>query len=719
MATKYASFSKCDWLSGAGAVLVWATIAGWAGLLHAAGKSSSQLEAPTHRQVRTITPTVDGKSVKLHTLATNQDGNLIVALGGQSMTFDQSGGSFKPKMVEEPGVIQMIDSEGEVLKQWEIDMTPSSLGIAPDGTIYVGGSGRIVQLDQDGSIARSIDSPHIGDVDEFRKKTADAFRKSMSGMSATYESQIETLKERIAAIEEKDEDDRSKLEDAQLKAFETQLEMFEDLVGNEEEDSEGSMMSSQIDYMVHQSMLVTSLAVSDQDVFACASGGGLGGYSVWRISRDLDPDSATVVKEGLSGCCGQMDIQCCEGNLLVSENTRFKVGIYDRDGERITDFGGRDRSSRAGFGSCCNPMNSLSLPDGTILTAESSIGHIKRFDTDGNLVSYIGKASIGGGCKHCALGYDESKDLYYMMSQDKNAICVLANIDSSPLTVAEKELLKRQTEFLARAAGDWKMEDVKEKKSSLGGAIVSLFGGGRGGSSPHPIASLKVGSDGSAKILEGMYQAYGDDAQIELIPSEDAEISTDENTFSFALAIDQVRFLEGSWTFAGDDTTTLAFTGHQPVTLLRSDSSETCESHCDGKDCADPNCKEENCPQQTAVAKVAAAKVVPMKVADVKEVTPAEPPRRYATYDSSVEPDTALKSDPVTHQETFSTIANISTVIPKPTFSYKLISPKNLGRKPEKTLNKMGADGWEFCGKVGKEMLFKRIDKYEMSEAKQ
>ena len=52
--------------------------------------------------------------------------------------------------------------------------------------------------------------------------------------------------------------------------------------------------------------------------------------------------------------------------------------------------------------------------------------------------------------------------------------------------------------------------------------------------------------------------------------------------------------------------------------------------------------------------------------------------------------------------------------MPKPTFAYKLIKQKQLGKDPEAKLNKMGAQGWEFCGRVGKEMLFKRIDKYEM-----
>ena len=212
-------------------------------------------------------------------------------------------------------------------------------------------------------------------------------------------------------------------------------------------DGEGGVEEAQIDAGVARVMNVTSMASSDQDVFVCAIDPSQGGYSVWRIGRDLNPAASELILDGLRGCCGQMDINCCKDLLLVSENTKFKVGIYDRHGRFQGSFGSRDRTSREGFGSCCNPMNSIGMSDGTILTAESSIGHIKRFDQDGKLVAYIGKASIGAGCKHCVLGYDEKNDLYYMMYSDKNAICVLANNDSAPLTVAEQKLDERQREF--------------------------------------------------------------------------------------------------------------------------------------------------------------------------------------------------------------------------------------------------------------------------------
>ena len=342
-----------------------------------------------------------------------------------------------------------------------------------------------------------------------------------------------------------------------------------------------------------------------------------------------------------------------------------------------------------GFGSCCNPMNSLGMNDGTILTAESSIGHIKRFDADGNLVAYIGKASIGAGCKHCALGYDEKNDLYYMMYQDKNAICVLANSDSRPVSVAEKERQQRRIDFLARAAGEWSLK--KDGEMGEIGGLSSLFGGGRGGATQHAVSSLKVDSDGNAKILEGMYQAYGDKSQLEILESPESD--ADDNV-NFALAIDQVRFLEGAWKFGDQETATLTFQGHPPITLTRSASSETCETACADKNCNGIDCQDENCPSARKNETVAAVELAAAEMTDVVELD---------SHESPAGPTMGF--------------FEIDTQVPKAKFEYKLISKKQLREDAESKLNEMGAEGWEFCGKVGKKMMFKRMSGFELMEA--
>ena len=52
--------------------------------------------------------------------------------------------------------------------------------------------------------------------------------------------------------------------------------------------------------------------------------------AVPAIAQNTSSLSHEIILDGLRGCCGQMDIQCCKDNLLVSENTKFKIGIYDK-----------------------------------------------------------------------------------------------------------------------------------------------------------------------------------------------------------------------------------------------------------------------------------------------------------------------------------------------------------------------------------------------------
>ncbi len=614
-------------------------------------KKSDQLQSPTHRQVRMITPKVKGNPVELHTMATNADGLIVAGVSSGSQ-----------------GMVLLIDSEGETKSQWNLELTPTGVTVAPDGTIFVAGSGRIAELGQDGEVTKMIDSPHVGDIDELKKKTADAIRQSRKQMSASFGKQIEMLKERIADIEKKEEADRSKLETAQLDAFEQQLEMIEAYAAPEDADIPDEYLNSAI----QQSLNVTSMAASDKDVFLCAMDPGGGGYSVWRVGRDLDTESAEMIMDGLRGCCGQMDIQCCNGQLVVSENTNFKIAVYDRNGRAQNTFGRRDRTSRGGFGSCCNPMNSLPMADGTVLTAESSIGHIKRFDMDGNLVAYIGKASIGGGCKHCALGYDEENDLYYMMYEDKNAICVLANNADTPMSVAEQELEQRRIDFLAQAAGKWDVDEGKADESSTGG-LLSLFGGGRGGSSQHPVTSLQIESNGNAKILDGMYKAYGDVAGLELMQSDS------EEEFAFALAIDQVRFLEGTWKFESDDSATVSFQGLTSVKMKRDAAAD---KKCAGANCNDEKCADEDCPNHNKPAEADVADIV-VAIDSVEEA--------MEDFDGSFDQAYEFSSTALT-----------------PKFEYKLVGSGKLGDEPESALNELGADGWEYCGRLGKKLMFKR-----------
>src|SRR4029079_17367640 len=80
------------------------------------------------------------------------------------------------------------------------------------------------------------------------------------------------------------------------------------------------------------------------------------GYRVWRT--DLEFNNPQQIVDGLSGCCGQMDVQCCADELVVAESSRYRVVRYDSDGKKLDAWGKSQRDGVGeGFSGCCNPMN--------------------------------------------------------------------------------------------------------------------------------------------------------------------------------------------------------------------------------------------------------------------------------------------------------------------------------------------------------------------------
>ena len=191
--------------------------------------AESQIDSPTHRQIRVIDAQVDGKPTTLHSLISDSKGRLLVAVGGQSMY--SMPGAAAPK--KQDGYVLHLDSEGNELARWKCDMTPSALTVTPDGTIFVGGSGKIARLDDKGGVSHVIDSPHIGDRKTFAKRTIKAQQRLMR--SYMTEESLEPLREMVEQLEEKPEDERSSIETAQLGALKTQLEQMEKMIASNDE----------------------------------------------------------------------------------------------------------------------------------------------------------------------------------------------------------------------------------------------------------------------------------------------------------------------------------------------------------------------------------------------------------------------------------------------------------------------------------------------------
>jgi hypothetical protein len=176
--------------------------------------------------------------------------------------------------------------------------------------------------------------------------------------------------------------------------------------------------------MTSRLRIINAVAVSAKDIFiVCGEAKGFG-FAVWRMDHNFK--NPKQVLSGLTGCCGQMDIQVSGDKLLVAENTRHRFACYDRNGKSLGAWGRSGKDNEPGtFGGCCNPMNLRATGQGDIITAESE-GFVKRFSPKGEYLGFVGVAKLQGGCKNVAVAVSPDNQRIYFCDQPGSRVIVLA-----------------------------------------------------------------------------------------------------------------------------------------------------------------------------------------------------------------------------------------------------------------------------------------------------
>ncbi|MBL8818786.1 MAG: hypothetical protein JNL58_22345 [Planctomyces sp.] len=441
---------------------------------------------PTHKQTKVIKPLHNNAPIVLNTYCLDNDGNILACVGGDSYQIVMnSDGTQETKKVESAKLVQLISPEGKLLREVALTFAPTAINQSPDGTVFVAGEGKVAKLSATGEVLATADSPHVGDMKTFRTRVEEGYKKQIDEMTSTMKQQVKLLDDRLAKLLEKPEAERTDRDNKRIATVAEQKQMYVDQV-KLFEDSYAQSFSG--DQALTQKLGITAVAVTSSSVFLCCNSIEGHGYEVWKLTHEFSNPERVV--DQLSGCCGQCDIQATEDNLVLAENTRFMVSLLDHEGNRQKEFGKGDRKAVDGFGSCCNPMNVRCCDNGDILTAESSIGTIKRFNKDGELIGVVGKARIGGGCKHVAVAFDESRNRYYMMNVDKSHICVLVPNEEAPEFTEEELSEKAAREGLGKKiVGEWSLDGNRPKQNAAGAeGVFSVI-----------ISAL---SQGSADVVE-------------------------------------------------------------------------------------------------------------------------------------------------------------------------------------------------------------------------
>lgn len=499
----------------------------------------------THKQARVLTPKHNAEKITLNTFCLAPSGDVLMCVGGPSVEYvpkPNDPSQYEIKHIASKAFVQKYSADGELIAEFPVEFKPTGINMMPDGKEFVvAGGGWLARMTLDGELVKKGRTPQVGDFEKFKSNAIEAAKADIQLQVQTTKQMLEQAEKQIAKLEETPEDERSKDVKAQIeaqksncKAFESQISQIENMFGYGSPED-----------MVNSRLTVTGVAVTDKDIFVSVRKLKGHGYDVWRTNHDFEEGEKVVTD--LGGCCGQLDIQASEGKLLVAENGKFRVGIYDRDGEMASSFGKRDRKAEEGFGSCCNPMNVRCCANGDILTAESSIGDIKRFSSDGKFVGYVGRAKIGGGCKHVAIEFDATRNRYYMQHQDKGHICVLVPL-SEITGPSEDELLEQAAREGQgkKIVGTWTIPS--QKKSKKGGilGLLNAFGGEQSNS---PGDQLTFEEDGQLKIIGGQLGGFQSGNSLEWRPVQQNGAQLD-----IAIQIEGVDTYNFRVNFESDDT---------------------------------------------------------------------------------------------------------------------------------------------------------------------
>lgn len=335
--------------------------------------------------------------------------------------------------------IRVFGADGKFVRSIELPVKPEAINVAPDGTILVAGEGKLLRISSDDRIVAEADAPHAESLrtgkEKLREEVIEQHKEqagSMPQMLKAYDEAIANLQEQLDKLGDDEAADaqRTTLEQT-ITTYKDAKEQLADQFGDEEESAEltEDKIAELVDSSLQYKMTVASISATDEAVFI-ATRAPLGyGYDVWRTTTEF-ADAEKIVT-GLSGCCGQMDVQANADGVFVAENSRKRVRRFDAAGKTICDWG-KSSEGVEGFGSCCNPMNLAFGADGSVYTAEDTTGRIKRYSVDGKLLSVVGAADVVPGCKKTSIGVDSTGDRVYALDITRNTVAVLSRVRPDP-----------------------------------------------------------------------------------------------------------------------------------------------------------------------------------------------------------------------------------------------------------------------------------------------
>jgi hypothetical protein len=294
--------------------------------------NAGAIPGSTHVQTGEIKIRGNRTGHQLQTFCVNRAGEIFAVVGPA-----RPYGNVKLEGKNNSAEIRVFDKDGKELRQWTVDFAVSAIAAAPNGNIFVAGNGKIAKFDSEGKVLAEADAPHIAKLLKDSAKLKEEAEAQLEAEKEQYEEQVKQITEVVESqkkqLAEQKEKFDAKPEEERTAADKRKIRTLELSIKNQELQNKALLnfykergnrtVDEVLAELTGRLKIANALTVSDTDVFL-ASGVLKGyGYAIWRTSHDFE--GAEQIVSGLSGCCGQMDIRCCENGVFVAENSRKRV----------------------------------------------------------------------------------------------------------------------------------------------------------------------------------------------------------------------------------------------------------------------------------------------------------------------------------------------------------------------------------------------------------
>ncbi len=375
----------------------------------------------THEQAEMvkITATADSTALPLHDFCLNTDGNILAGVGG------------------EPGEIRILDSDGKYLATWSVPIKVEAVGIAQDGHVYVGGSGKLLKLDGEGKVVREAVSPHIATFETNQEaireelvKQYEQQAKMLGQQLKTYEKRIDQLQEKIGKQEEEIEA-LDALMHANVESAEGETDMVEDagvsaVAGKPEGDGEKENTNGveqkkatpPIDQnAIREKQSIARRLLRDKRMLKAFQNGlesikeyaeQTGGGELTDAQIDAQVKRMLQRKQKISSisAAGEDVFVTC----LATVGHGFDIWRMDQQFENA-------KKIVEGLSGCCGQMDARGGPDG-LYVAENGRHRVCKYDREGELLKTWGKGArkglrgFGGCCNPKNVAFGPQGEVY-------------------------------------------------------------------------------------------------------------------------------------------------------------------------------------------------------------------------------------------------------------------------------------------------------------------